>query len=399
MLGKNIFYKEPLIANPISKSQFTTKEEHYNIKSGTQTRINIPIKIIQENKYMQLLGGIQMSLTLPLVQLISEEEIEKIGWIEDAKYRLIKQIDLEVDGKIISTVYGEYLKIYDDLNKYSKEKFLTTPAKILNEQSVCIPINFWGKEFNYLLINDITVNLIIYLNSIKDCIIKYPSHYIQCSSPYISTDEFSHILKDKENNRGKFIDFTIDQKLYYTQLTNKLFSKHIIINDKYFPTEDSIECKNKIIFDETIKITIYTAYIRYINSKPSYTIGKYQTICKHEETVMNLSTQIRIYVNNQACKYLLWYVKSNNSKYEDYDNSLIESIKLNDSTKNADYYSLIQQSIHNLNRNKNINMYSFVYCPFSYINLGNGMTTDFDLLVNFKESNVKIVIFYYLIDN
>ena len=69
------------------------------------------------SKNGDLISDMYLYVTLPSILKQSDSSNLKFSWTNKIGYALIKNIELEIGGQIIDKQYGDWLNIWNELNK------------------------------------------------------------------------------------------------------------------------------------------------------------------------------------------------------------------------------------------------------------------------------------------
>lgn len=234
------------------------------IDFGSDTTISI-------SKHGDLINEIYLFLKLPA--LISNNDSYndfKIEYIKNLGYSLIKKIELEIGGVVLTKEYGEWLYIWNELITANSQKrgvniILGNTKKYTNSEStknslsLTIPLYFWfnngtGNSLPLVSLSKDEVKINIELRRLSDVVIQTPQKFVKINENFCSLkegDEFHQIINGKKNI-GKFYKFDLTKNLiYYNPLVGEI--KYIENNnilytksDETFQISDTINSAGKV---------------------------------------------------------------------------------------------------------------------------------------------------------
>tara|TARA_B110000908_G_C10264593_1_gene462448 strand:+ start:832 stop:2301 length:1470 start_codon:yes stop_codon:yes gene_type:complete len=374
------------------------------------------------SKNADLMGDIYLKVILPTIPVNNHPEIKsikKFKWVKRIGLALIKYIDIEIGGILISRLYNDWLHIWHELTLKSGLKpgfnkiignidYLEKLSDGKDSYELMIPINFWFTRESGLFLPLISIyqheiNIEIEFNEIENLYIESPNHYVEIDDNFVIFEKNEFIVQKTRNNINiiKFIHFdNLTKKLYFNKIKGDL-----LLDEKY----------QLIGENSKYSLTLNSSYIitkdfDYFNGKTPSIINSYMMI--NYIYLDNLERQIfresdhqylielpqkitpRL-VNNNIIKYkinlknpnklLIFYAKLyDNIKNNDYfnysinpinnnsNNDIIEKVKLNINSidrieiNNFKYFSLIEKFKSNFNNIENIGIYSFCLYPQEY---------------------------------
>lgn len=149
-----------------------------------------------------LINKVYVVVTLPA---INNTDGVVCRWVNNIGYTIIDYVELEIGGKIIDKEYGEWLFIWNELNKTNtfdglnkmigNVPELTEFSTYKDEYTLYIPLQFWFCRHQSLSLPIIAlqhseVKINVKFSPLENCIIAGPTHYIYLSdavclfSPY-----------------------------------------------------------------------------------------------------------------------------------------------------------------------------------------------------------------------
>jgi len=391
-----------------------------------------------------LINKVCLKIVLP--EILKTNNNTKFAWIKNIGHAMIKNIEVEIDGKIIDTHYGEWMYIWNCLtNNNTDDGFnklignipeLTDFTESKQSYELFIPLYFWfcrSTGLSLPIVNlqysDVRINLELY--EIEKCCIILPTHYIKCDC---NIDNFIPNEYIYQNDRyGIFSHYDIvEKKLFYTPitkdkfigyepeisvLTNKKPNNYVISGSTSdFSTNPEINSKSLMTNNMSLKyIKLKECYllvtyvfienderVKLAKSKKDYLIE--QLYYTPNISIDNTNTRVLLNID-QPCKLTVWvsqldYINDFNDRFnftDNYDeklgNSLFisETIKLNSqirtSTKIHNYYQYVQPLQYTQNYlPKGAGMYSFSLFPTDFIPSGTTNMSQIELI----ELNIKM---------
>ena len=225
-------------------------------------------------------------IEIPSIPKFSDN-INKFAWVKNLGYAMIKDISIEIGGKVIDRQYGEWLYIWSELNNTKQiglNKMIGNIPDIYEfsngkkSYGMYVPLEFWfckniGSSIPIVSLNKSSIKLNITFQEFQKCCRTGPTHYIELLDPISSINNYDYIEFNIDGvlNKGYVIGFDfLSKRLYYIDLlmdTNYKYEKH---NNDIFYTNDTntfnpapvnpVFDKNfdKLINTDTIQQTIYT---------------------------------------------------------------------------------------------------------------------------------------------
>ena len=226
----------------------------------------------------------------------------KFAWIRRIGHAMIKYIEIEINGTVIDRHYGEWLHIWsilttrniddDGLNKLiGNVPELTDFTVSKDEYIIYIPLQFWFCRASGLSLpivsmqySDIKLNL--ELQTISNCLIASPTHYIKCAENLVNFAQHEYIFQkgvDGIDRYGIFSYFDVmSRRLYYTSINSDK-----MIGIPYDGDIAHIDAKTKLSIlskplAEKYKITgVSTGF----SIKPELAIN---SVTHHQQSIKNL---------------------------------------------------------------------------------------------------------------
>ena len=340
--------------------------------------------------------------------------IKKFAWAKNIGLTMIKYIDIEIGGILISRHYGEWLNIYNQMNSPPEKNIGLDTSKLsmyTNGKSsfkLHVPLSFFfniSPNFALPLIalSKQEIKLHLELNDFSMCYNESPTHYFTIDS-YICLFQKDEIIRQNViNNKsaGVFVYFDINTKrVYYNLLYNTfvvptttnqtLIVTYNIIGDTSgfitIPSYNSLVIKDESYFNTSIPplkdsyLLINYIYLDtnerwfFMNNKLEYIIPIVLNVLDKDITSINVNYKLQLTNPHQV---LIWRILLNSNKnINDYFNYSSYPITLNkeplvlsntlviNSIKrcelaNYQYYTYLQNYINKYISNNNIYQFSF----------------------------------------
>jgi hypothetical protein len=387
------------------------------------------------------------------------DDIKLMAWANKIGFAMIRYIDLEIGGVLISRHYGDWLNILYE-TKYSGDagwdKNIGNNIAILTDYTngktsykLYIPLSFFFNEVGFPLISiskqDIDIH--VELNDFTQCFKQTPTNYFEIDS-YVCLYQKNELIVqnvDGTKSGGYFVYFDVyTKRVYY----NKLYNDFLIptttnINSKYNIVGQTsgfyIQPKvgTIIIQDENYFKSVYPAlkeayilvnYIYldseerwfFLNNELEYIVPLISNVLEKDITGINSNYNLKL-VNphkaifwraqlnsnlniNDVFNYSSLPITTNEEPLIQTSRILINSIARNE-IYNNEYYEKVQPYINKSYSTKNISMFSFGFDPFNYEPRGTmnfSMVDDaiiqlnLNKLVNYNNSiNVRAFGIYY----
>ncbi len=412
---KKVYKKYTSISNEILPQYFRSSP---NFGRRLSTKIAKNSDMIKEISIYFELPDIPPSQhsTLP-------DNIKTIAWTDKIAFAMIRYIDIEIGGVLISRHYGDWLNIVYETTKSNEEgwdKNIGRNVKVLTDYTngktsykLHIPLNFFFNDnndigFPLIAISKQDIEIHVELNDFDQCIKESPTHYFEIDS-YVCLFTKDEIIKqnvDGVKSAGKFVYFDVyTRRVYYNKLYNDFLinssvnAKYNIVGDtsgfSVQPTINSI-----IVSDENYFPSAYPALkdafilVNYIylesderlyfeNTELQYVVPLVSNVLEKDITSINSNYSLKL-VNPH--KVLYWRAQLNSNKlindifnYSSYPitdidkvEPLIQSNKLlinsiaRTEIYNNEFYERIQPYMAKSYSTSNIHMFSFGFNPLSY---------------------------------
>lgn len=242
------FSIEPIKQNFINKPDFKKKSSC----------------IISQNG--DLVGKILLVIELPQIKEFIDsfglDNITKFAWVRKIGYALIKEIEIEIGGKVIDKHYGEWLNIWSELTCNTSDHGLNKMIGNVPElydfsngkdtYTLYVPLQFWfcrttGLALPLLCLQYSDVKINVELNDFDKCHITTPSHYIKIENDFVPFKPFEYIKQTFDNNDSRFAQFVyfdnITKIMYYNKISTNNFETNII------PTHSKLRSDTKFPYN------------------------------------------------------------------------------------------------------------------------------------------------------
>jgi hypothetical protein len=188
----------------------------------------------------------------------------KVAWIRRIGFAMIKNVEIEINGKIIDRHYGEWMHIWsvlttrniddDGLNKLiGNVPELTLFTEFKKEYILYVPLYFWfcrasGLSLPLIALQFCDIKINVEFFELEKCLLFSPTHYIKCDANLVNFQPFEYLHQKGPDNIERYGIFShydiINKRLYYTSINcDKLTG---------IPYEGGDVC----LLDETIKSSL-----------------------------------------------------------------------------------------------------------------------------------------------
>lgn len=193
------------------------------------------------SKRADLIGETQLVIQLPRIRQSSDQRVQ-FAWVKRIGFALIKSIEIEINGKVIDTHYGEWLNLWAELTGkltgdhsrgYNKMignvDEMTSFSAYKDEYILYIPLQFWfcknsGSTLPLISLQYCNIKINVEFQDPEKCYIMTPTHYIQCMDDIVNFTPYEYIEQtiNGVTSAGIFLDFDINTRtLYYTKITDQ----------------------------------------------------------------------------------------------------------------------------------------------------------------------------------
>lgn len=205
--------------------------QYFNIKGNFSNRVSCTI-----SKIGDLINKIYVVIDLPNIPTLPNNA--KVRWINNIGYGIIKTVEFEIGGKIIDSAYGDWLYIWNELNKNGNIQGLDTiignvPELIDYSSSkdsyrLYVPLSFYfcrnvslSLPIIALEYNEVKIN--VEFNDISNCLIVGPTHYICLEDSVCLFKSYEMLQIDDTDSYVQFINFDNSSlKMGYIKMDNNV---------------------------------------------------------------------------------------------------------------------------------------------------------------------------------
>ena len=193
------------------------------------------------SKRGDLIGETHLVIKLPRIRA-SDDPMIQYAWVKKLGFAIIKSVEIEINGKVLDTHYGEWLNLWAELTGKIKGNHEVGYNKMIGNVPemtdfsngkdgylLYIPMQFWfcrnsGSVLPLISLQYCDIKLNVEFQDADKCYIITPTHYIQCIDDIVNFTKYEYIEQRINNvtNAGIFLDYDINTKrLYYTKITNQ----------------------------------------------------------------------------------------------------------------------------------------------------------------------------------
>lgn len=201
--------------------------QFFNIKANFSNRVSCTI-----SKIGDLINRTYIVIDLPNIPTLPNNA--KVRWINNIGYGLIKTVEFEVGGKIIDSSYGDWLYIWNELNKRDLDDIIGNVPELIEYSSskngyrLYVPLSFYfcrnvslSLPIIALEYNEVKIN--VEFNDISSCLIVGPTHYICLEDSICLFKPYEMLQIDDTDNYVQFINFDISSlKMGYIKMNNNV---------------------------------------------------------------------------------------------------------------------------------------------------------------------------------
>lgn len=303
---KKVYKKNSYFFNEVTPQYFKS-----SVNFGDRVTMNI-------SKSGDMIKDISLYIELPEISKSNHSSlpdgIKQFKWTNKIAFSIIKYIDLEIGGILISRLYNDWINLkYELYNEdlldtiIGKVKILTDYSNGKDKYKLYLPIDyFFNLNSKYALpivaLKKQDVKIHIQFNPITSCFNETPTHYFTIDSTICLFNKGEYIRQnvDGQNAIGEFVYFDINKKRVYY---NKVFNDFNVIPRIDYDNDNNqiINTKYNIIGDNTL-FSIQPKYDTIIIKDESYFFGEYPTLkdCYLLVNYIFLSNDERwIFLNNK----------------------------------------------------------------------------------------------------
>ena len=189
--------------------------QYFNIKANFSNRVSCTI-----TKNGDLINKMFVVVTLPYIPQLQSGA--KVRWVDNIGFVLLKTIELEIGGKIIDTQYGDWLFIWNELNRNNNYKGINNMIGNIPElfnfssskqaYTLYIPLQFWfcrnvSLSLPIIALEYSEVKINIEFADIRNCVIIGPTHYIYLTDSICLFKPYELIKIDQNDKYIQYINF------------------------------------------------------------------------------------------------------------------------------------------------------------------------------------------------
>ena len=260
------------------------------------------------------------------------------AWSEKIGYKLIKNIELEIDNKVIERHPSDYFNVINELNKNDTQETidkmignvpeLNTFTNSKNSYKLIIPLNFWfckysNMAFPLMAAYNSTVKINVEFSTLDECLILGPTHYVIIEDEICLFERGQNIY---QNINGiiysyKFIYHDpIDKKLYYVKISKEHLKSNVKMysdnNYTVLPIDNErLYLNKKKYFNQILNLTLNNTFLwidfifleskerkKFIEYEIDYIISVVQY--DNERTIYHSSDTIKINHSNPCSEII-----------------------------------------------------------------------------------------------
>ena len=189
--------------------------QYFNIKANFSNRVSCTIA-----RNGDLINRMYLVVTLPNIPTLPNGAM--VRWVSNIGYTLLKTIELEIGGKIIDTQYGDWLYIWNELNKNNNYRGINQMIGNIpelnqfsaskNSYTLYVPLQFWfcrniSLSLPIIALQYSEVKINIEFSDIGDCIIAGPTHFIYLTDSICLFKPYELIQVANSDQYIQFINF------------------------------------------------------------------------------------------------------------------------------------------------------------------------------------------------
>ncbi|AGC01910.1 capsid protein [Acanthamoeba polyphaga moumouvirus] len=309
-----------------------------------------------------LIGKIFLYIELPPISKFTnmetgqDDNVKKFAWVHHLGYALIKQINIEIGGKIIDKHYGEWLYIWSQVSNRHPEalnKMIGNVPSMYHftngkeSREIYVPLEFWfcknsGLSLPLVALSSTEIKINVEFRKLEECYRIGPTHSIKIQEDVVPFGPGDYIKQ--KTSRGKIMGYVIDynyleKKLYYIKIKSPSSNKQSFesyqsnekSSDDYLKykiygctkkgsctpepnTTETIENTTLSVKPHFVNSFLYVDYVyldneernRFIKGNHEYLIEQVQF---NQENLVN-SNNVKHKLNlNHPCKAFYWVVQ------------------------------------------------------------------------------------------
>lgn len=334
-----------------------------------------------------LITDLYLQITLPGIPALINQNTGEVDpkfafrWVDKLGFYMIKLAQIEIGGKVVQRLTGEWINIWFELTNFDKNPHgkvvknqnrginnlignidsLKTFSNSKPSVNMTIPIPFWftrspgvALPLNAINYNEVKIN--IQLQSLNYLLIYGPTHYFTIFEPFVFFKPYEYIYQTGTKSIGIF--FYYDSKtstLYYNKLkgsfkqvnlqsttdvysaptldiTQQYFSSNsnlVTNNAGFFVTPSINETATNIVYNPSYNITAANLQVNYIyleneerkffyNNNHEYIIEQIQYLTKYH--ISTISNSILLNFVNPVIEIIWTIALDSNIKNKNYQN-------------------------------------------------------------------------------
>lgn len=347
----NLFYKKPTITYFKTMYKKHTNfviesiPQQFNIKPDFGKRVTCIIGDIAD-----LLGQMYLNVNLPpigkFLDLPNEtgagnSEIACCAWGYKPGYRIIKNIEFELDDKVIERHTSDWFNVYEQLTvemglQRATDKMIGNVDELCNFSNskngylLTIPLLFWfnrhpNMAFPIIAAYNTKVKINVEFNTLENCLLLGPTHYIEIEEDIcLFTKE--QVLYQNVNGKIHYMKFIyydeLTKRMYYIKVTNEeIKNTHKIqtySNISHIVTpvnNERLYLDKKKYFSQTLNLALGHTYLTvdyvflgiqekrtFLKHKLKYVINIMQY--DNEKNIYHTNAKMKINYSNPCTEFL-----------------------------------------------------------------------------------------------
>lgn len=254
------------------------------------------------SKRADLIGETHLVVRLPRIKQSSDPRVQ-FAWVKRIGFALIKSVEIEINGKVIDTHYGEWLNLWAELTGklqgnhgvgYNKMignvDEMTEFSSAKDDYLLYIPLQFWfcknsGSTLPLISLQYCDVKINVEFQDAEKCYILTPTHYIQCRDDIVNFIPYEYIEQNINGviSAGIFVDFDIStRRLYYTKITDQkllaLQTSSTFDQTSTLQTSIKLASSDGLQYAITGKTSGYRTYATFNTTSLSYGTSKLRNL-------------------------------------------------------------------------------------------------------------------------
>lgn len=347
----NLFYKKPTITyfKTMYKkhTNFVTESipQQFNVKPDFGKKVTCVIGDIAD-----LIGATYLNVNLPPIGKFLDipneagsgnSNIACCAWGNKIGYRLIKNIEFELDDKVVERHTSDWFNVYEQLtitlglqratdemigNKEELYKFTNTK----NGHLLTIPLIFWfnrhpNMAFPIAAAYNTSVKINVEFNTLENCLLLGPTHYMEIKED-VCTFKREDILYQNVNGKLHYMKFIyydeLTKRLYYIKITNEeIVNTHKICSFNIDQQKITVVGKERLYlnkkkyFSQTLNLALGHTYLTvdyvflglqekkaFLKHKLNYIINVMQY--DNDKQIYHTNAKIKVNYSNPCTEFL-----------------------------------------------------------------------------------------------